>query len=178
MEKIIRIKNIVVKVGAVIAGFSVTAMMILTCCDVFARNFLHSTVSGAYETTQYILMPLAVFFALPAAYDAGIMPRVGDLIEKAPKRLQAFVRWTVCAVELIIYSILTFCAFRFAINGFRNHNGVTMGGKIVSTYPIYIVLPIGFMMVLILIIMTYFLPKSKRDEAEKKERLEKDRGEL
>ena len=169
MKKLIRFKDALLHSGAIVAGFAVVAMMILTCLDVFSRNVLHNTISGAYETTQYILMPLAIFLALPAAYDAGIMPRVGDLIDKAPQKLRKFVEWTVFIIELIIYFLLSYCSIRFFINGVTKHNGVTMGGKVVATYPVYIVLPIGFICVLVLIVFKIIRHVTKTEDIEKTE---------
>ena len=161
-EKINKIKEVIVYVLSAISGFAVTAMMFLTCSDVIARNVFKTTVNGAYETTQYILMPLAVFLALPAAYNAGIMPRVGDLVDKASEKVRGFIKWTVCIVELIIYGLLTYGGIRFTRNGFATKKGVPMGTKSVGTYPVYIVVPIGFALVVALVVWIYIIPAIRK----------------
>lgn len=170
MKTLLKIKSYILYACAVVSGFSVVAMMVLTCSDVFCRNVLNMTIKGAYETSQYILMPLCVFLAMPAAYDAGIMPRVGDLIDKAPAKLRAFIDWTVLIVELIIYFLLAYGGVKFFLNGVKTHSGVTMGGKIVETYPIYIIVPICFIAVFGLIAIKTFLHITKKDKGLEQEK--------
>ena len=72
-----------------VSAIALFAMMALTFADVFARKFLPSSVTGAVEVTE-LLMMLMIYFALPLASMAG-EHIVFDLLDRVVP--QALLRW-------------------------------------------------------------------------------------
>lgn len=72
-----------------VSALALFAMMLLTFADVFARKFLPSSITGAVELTE-LLMMVMIFFALPLASIAG-EHIVFDLLDRVVP--QAVLRW-------------------------------------------------------------------------------------
>lgn len=80
------------RLSSLLAGVSAVtlfAMMLLTFTDVFARKFLPSSVTGAVELTE-LLMMVMIYSALPLASIAG-EHIVFDLLDRVVP--QAVLRW-------------------------------------------------------------------------------------
>lgn len=72
-----------------VSAAALFAMMLLTFSDVFARKFLPSSITGAVELTE-LLMMVMIFFALPLASLAG-EHIVFDLLDRLVPA--AVLRW-------------------------------------------------------------------------------------
>jgi TRAP-type C4-dicarboxylate transport system permease small subunit len=72
-----------------VSAIALFAMMLLTFADVFARKFLPSSITGAVELTE-LLMMVMIYFALPLASIAG-EHIVFDLLDRVVP--QAVLRW-------------------------------------------------------------------------------------
>ena len=150
MKKIRQVFDALAYASAVVAGCAAMIMMLATVADIFCRAVFSHAITGVYEITMYFLMPMSVFLALPAAYSADILPKVSNMMEKAVKPVRIFFEYSVFVIEIVVYSLLTYYAFRFMARGFFDKIGFTMGGRQYPLYPVYVVVPIGFLLTLIL----------------------------
>lgn len=140
-------------VGMVISGISIALMMLLIMADVVMRNFLDSPITGTYELVQYFLMPLAVFPALAYTYTSGVLPRLGELVSKLPGKFQVFNKNMIIVIEIIIFVLLTLYGLKFAQAGIADRMAIPVSGNLIPVYPVYVVVPLGFLSVLWVIIL-------------------------
>lgn len=139
--------------GMVISGLSIATMMLLIMTDVVMRNFLDSPITGTYELVQYFLMPLAVFPALAYTYTSGVLPRLGELVSKMPGKFQIFNKNMIIVIEIVIFVLLTLYGMKFAQAGIADRMAIPVSGNLIPVYPVYVVVPLGFLSVLWVIIL-------------------------
>ncbi|WP_096199873.1 TRAP transporter small permease [Bacillus sp. FJAT-45350] len=152
--KIEKIHEVLKLIGVYISGISILGMMLLIVTDVFLRNVFTAPISGTYELVQFYFMPLAIFPALAYTYSSGILPRLGELIEKAPFRVQNTVTYILLFIEIVIFGLLMVYGWKFAMSGLSDKMAIPIGGSLLIHYPIYFLVPIGFGLVLVEVIIT------------------------
>ncbi len=162
MNRFKKIVDAIAFAGAVCAGLSVVAMMALICADVFLRTFFNHPLIFSISVVQYILMPMAVLPGLPLTYASGIFPRIGGL-DKASEKVRKVNSFVVMIIEIITFGLLTWFSFAQVRNAFSQKLGVDMGGFLGYTYPVYIVLPFGFVLTFIMVLLI----RLKRDKGGK-----------
>ncbi|MBR0164979.1 MAG: TRAP transporter small permease [Lachnospiraceae bacterium] len=144
MQKLDRIVRLIAKAGAIFAGLCVVAMMFLVTFDVLGRQLFASPIKGAYAITQNILMPCSFFTALPMCYLAGILPKVEGPLKRASGKIRNVNTIIVMLFELIMFGLMFFGGFNYTRIGFMDKLGVDMDGTVVRIYPMYLIIPIGF----------------------------------
>ena len=154
IERIEKIHHSLKVIGVYTGGIAAILMMLVIVSDVFLRNVFNSPLSGAYEIVQFYLMPLAIFPALAYTYSSGILPKLTELIEKAPRTFQNLTTYIILAIELIIFVLLTIYGWRFAMAGVSDQMAVPVGGQLLPLFPIYFVVPIGFGLVFIEVLIS------------------------
>ncbi|WP_142247946.1 TRAP transporter small permease [Alkalihalobacterium alkalinitrilicum] len=162
-----RVENINEKlklVGVYTGGIAAVAMMLIIVADVFMRNVFTSPISGTYEIVQFFLMPLAIFPALAYTYSSGVLPRLGELVEKAPQGFKKVSTWVILIIEIIIFTLLTIYGWKFAMAGVSDQMAVAVGGKLTPVYPVYFLIPIGFGLIVIEVLLSAIRPFVKRNK--------------
>lgn len=142
-------------IGKYISGFAILGMMFLIVADVFMRNVLGTPLTGTYEVVQYFLMPMAIFPALGYAYWSGVLPRLSELISKAPVWFEKFHRLLILVIDTFVFSLLTYFGFLFAMSGLKDHMAIPIAGSLVPVWPVYFLVPIGFLFVLMEIVLRF-----------------------
>ncbi|MGH2316733.1 TRAP transporter small permease [Planococcus sp. SE5232] len=160
-----RINSIFRSAGKYFSGISIFLMMLIIVADVFMRNVFGSPISGTYEIVQFFLMPMAIFPALGYVYWVGVLPRLSEIIAKTPKAFQKFNDILILVIDLGVFTLLTYYGFLFAMSGFESQMAVPLGGSLVSVWPIYFLVPIGFLFVLLEVILRFF-SKPRVEEGE------------
>lgn len=143
-------------IGKYMSGVSILAMMMIIVLDVFMRNVFGKPLSGTYEIVQYFLMPLAVFPALGYAYWSGVLPRLSEVISKTGARFQQFHRLLILVIDVVVFTLLTYYGFLFAISGFQEEMSIPIAGNLVPVWPVYFLVPIGFLCVVLEIMLRFF----------------------
>lgn len=147
-HRIEKIHELLKTIGIYISGLAVMAMMLLIVADVFLRNVFTLPISGTYEFVQFYLMPLAIFPALAYTYSSGILPRLGELVEKTSRSIQSTIWYVIIIIEIIIFTLLALYGWKFAMNGLSDKMAIPVGGMLLANYPIYFLVPIGFGLVM------------------------------
>lgn len=149
--------NIVLRnIGKYLSGIAIFLMMFLIVADVFMRNVFGNPLSGTYEIVQFFLMPMAIFPALGYVYWVGVLPRLSEIIAKSPQGFQKFNNLLILVIDLVVFALLTYYGFLFAMSGFESQMAVPLGGSLVSVWPVYFLVPVGFLFVLLEVILRFF----------------------
>ncbi|MFV8828091.1 TRAP transporter small permease [Alkalihalobacterium sp. APHAB7] len=160
-DKIIYINEKLKLIGVFIGGLAAVFMMLIIVADVFMRNIFTSPISGTYEIVQYFLMPLAIFPALAYTYSSGVLPRLGELVEKAPNGFKKVSTWIIIIIEITIFTLLTIYGWKFAMAGVGDQMAIAVGGKLTPVYPVYFLIPIGFGLIVIEVLLSAIKPLIK-----------------
>jgi len=150
-----KISRVARNIGKYTSGFAILGMMIIIVIDVFMRNVFGKPMMGTYEIVQYFLMPLAVFPALGYAYWVGILPRLSEMISKAPAWFEKFNTILILCIDAFVFALLTYYGFLFAMAGLKDQMAIPIAGSLVPVWPVYFVIPIGFLFVLLEIILRF-----------------------
>lgn len=153
-ERIDKINHSLKVIGVFIGGIAVIMMMLIIVLDVFLRNVFNAPISGTYEIVQYYLMPLAIFPSIAYTYSSGVLPKLTELIEKAPKRFLTFTKYIISIIELIIFSLLTIYGWEFAMTGVKDRMAIPISGNLLPLYPMYFLIPLGFGLVLVEVLLS------------------------
>ncbi|KKK39902.1 hypothetical protein WQ57_01085 [Mesobacillus campisalis] len=132
--------------GLILSGSTIFIMMLLIVGDVALRNLVNASLLGSYEITQYFLMPLAFFPGLAYAYGSGIMPRVEMMVVKLKNKFRRNIFLALLIFEFILFLMLTFYGFQYALIGTQESLGFSMKGTIITYYPILYFVPLGFLL--------------------------------
>ncbi|WP_053362648.1 TRAP transporter small permease [Bacillus sp. FJAT-27251] len=132
--------------GLILSGSTIFIMMLLIVGDVALRNLVNASLLGSYEITQYFLMPLAFFPGLAYAYSSGIMPRVEMMVVKLKNKFRRNIFLALLIFEFILFLMLTFYGFQYALIGTQESLGFSMKGTIITYYPILYFVPLGFLL--------------------------------
>lgn len=148
-----KVQEFLKKIGLYISNISILIMMVLIMVDVIIRNFFEIPFAGAYDLVESYLMPLTVFPAIAFAYSSGILPRLGELILKFPVKVQKVAEIIIDILELVIFALLTYYSYKFAMTGLADQMSIPFGGNLYPLYPIFFLLPFGFGLVVIEVIL-------------------------
>ncbi|MDV2686087.1 TRAP transporter small permease [Alkalihalophilus lindianensis] len=168
LQKVIKIHEVLKVSGVYVSGIAVIGMMLLIVTDVVLRNVFSSPISGTYEIVQYYLMPLAIFPALAFTYSSGVLPRLSEVVEKLPKKFNQVNRILIYVIEMVIFTFLTIYGWKFAMSGLADQMAIPVSGNLIPLYPIYFLVPIGFALVL----MEVLLANAKKLQEKRTQKLE------
>lgn len=129
---------------ALIAGISVLAMMVAVTIDVVLRNVFKVQILGVYELTQNVFMPMVVIPAMGYTYHIGVLPKFDLLRNKLGARMETFFSLSVSLVEILVFWLLAYYSFFSAHLAWIDRRSVLAGGGAISTYYVYLFLPISF----------------------------------
>ncbi|MCC5857839.1 MAG: TRAP transporter small permease [Ectothiorhodospiraceae bacterium] len=126
-------------------GLSIFAMMGLIGADVFSRNVLRASLPGAYEIVTNYLMPGAALSVVFYAFAAGACPRIPLVFDKLPAVLQKPMYMAVLLFELVLMGLVAYYTYRYAVTGTQAGHFFTAAGSTFPKYPIYYLVPFGFL---------------------------------
>jgi TRAP-type C4-dicarboxylate transport system permease small subunit len=135
--------------GAVISGMAIFAMMSLIVADVVSRNFLGGSIAGSFEIVQNYFMPLAVFPALAYVYGSGVLPKMDFAMLKLTQAVQDVVVYLLLLVELVLFALLAYYTWEFAVSGMDRGTEFVAGGELYLLWPLFFVVPVSFALVLL-----------------------------
>lgn len=162
LDRIVKIHHSLKLIGLYTSGVATIFMMLIIVADVFLRNVFNSPISGTYEIVQYYLMPFAIFPALAYTYSSGILPRLGELMEKAPQLLQNVATYMIVVIEMIIFALLAIYGGEFAKVAWQEKMSIPVSGNLLMHYPVYLLVPLGFGLLFFEVILSTILKMVKR----------------
>lgn len=136
-------------VGALISGIAIFGMMLLIVADVISRNFLGGSIAGSFEIVQNYFMPLAVFPALAYVYGSGVLPKMDLAMHRFPQVIQDAVVYLLLLVELVLFAMLAYYTWDFAISGMDRGTEFVAGGDLYPLWPLFFMVPVSFALVFV-----------------------------
>lgn len=149
MTNAYRIWGFVKLAGALVSGLAIFGMMCFIVADVVSRNFLGGSISGSFEIAQNYFMPLSVFPALAYVYGSGVLPKMDLLMHRFPRVAQDVVVHLLLVVELVVFGLLTYYTWGYAINGMEREVAFPAGGSLYTLWPLFFMVPVGFAMIVV-----------------------------
>lgn len=144
LDKWNRIIEKIVDYVALIGGAVCIFMVAFLCVSVFAQRVLHNPITGVYEVCQYVIMPLVCLPGFAYAFYYNLLPKFDLLSNKKSAVWQWFCLIANAAVEIVVFALMTYGSYRFAITGTIEHVTTFAGSKMFPLYPFYWFSPIGF----------------------------------
>lgn len=132
-----KLDKIVSRLTAVVSTVSfvgICAIVLIISVDVFLRKAFNSSIRGAYEMVQYILM-CAVFASFAYAQSLHGHVRVTMFVMKMPRGLRFAVTALTCLGASIAAGVLSYAASTYAQTAFSSN--YTSGVLYMPLYPFY-----------------------------------------
>lgn len=136
-------------VGALVSGLAIFGMMLWIVADVVSRNFIGGSISGSFEVAENYFMPLAVFPAMAYVYGSGVLPKMDLLMHRFPQPVQDTMVYLLLALELVIFLLLTYYTWEYALYGMGRGEAFPAGGDLYPLWPLFFFVPVAFAMVLV-----------------------------
>lgn len=155
MNKINSVIRKICKITALISGGVSLFMVVIITCDVLARNLFGHPIVGVYEITQYVCMPLTVLPALSYAYFEGMLPKFELIKESHHKALRWITLILTAVVEILVFVLMAWGAWQYAINGTINQDATYSGTNMFPIWPFYWLSPIGFTVLAITVVFNH-----------------------
>lgn len=135
--------------GAAISGVAIFGMMLFIVYDVVGRNLLGGSIRGGFEIVQNYFMPLSIFPALGYVYASGILPKMDMVMDRAPRRLQGGVIYLTLLAEIVIFSLLLYFTWDYAMAGMNRGMAFPAAGTLYKLWPLLFLVPFGMALVLV-----------------------------
>jgi TRAP-type C4-dicarboxylate transport system permease small subunit len=155
MHYLRKINNKTQNIGKNISGLAILAMMFVIVLDVILRNVFKLTIPGSYVIIESFLMPLAIFPALGYVYMAGVLPRLGEFIERRSIKFQKMNRFLLLIIDIIVFVLLTYFTFIFFLDGYNDGIAIPVATNFVPLWPIYFFIPLGYFLVLLEVLLQF-----------------------
>jgi len=134
-----------------IAGLSVVAIVIMTTADAGGRYVLDLPLKGAYEVTESFFLVATVFLGLLYAYSSGAFIRVTFLVHRLGETTQIYVNYFVQSICILI--TLTLLIGSLWESCLIIQSGMTLGFLKIPAWPPYIIVCIGYAVLLLRMIV-------------------------
>ncbi len=143
------------KALVIFAGFvAVFGMLMITLDVILKRGFSHP-ITGSYEIMYAILMPLIICPVLAYVYAENVLPKFTLLSSKYNRAMKIVTSCLTAAVEIFVFALVFRYSFNTLIRAFAQHTTVQSGSGNLSTYPVYIVLPVGMGILFLQVIVSH-----------------------
>lgn len=150
------------ELALVYAAIAATAiMMLLTSADALFRYAFNSPILGAYEITEKYLIVAAIFLGLSYAYRGGVFIRVTFLVDRLPPRWKIAANHLSHALSLAYCAIFIAATFQQALRSLSDDTTMTVLPILIG--PAYMIVPLGFLAMLILMLAD--LPRVRKGTA-------------
>ncbi len=147
----------IVKIIALIGGAVCVFMVAFLCVSVFAQRVLQSPIVGVYEVCQYVIMPMVCLPGFAYAYHMKLLPKFDLLSNNNNVIWQWFCLIVNAVIEIVVFALMTYGAFRFAIIGTQGGVSTYAGSHWFPLYPFYWFSPIGFLALEITVVFTHLV---------------------
>jgi TRAP-type C4-dicarboxylate transport system permease small subunit len=150
------------------AMLSIFIMMLSISADAMSRYLLGSPITGQYEFTQYYLLVILVFMALPRTYILG-----GHIRLKLLDRIRSKIPFNLSERSNVLLGALAFGAVSYvsaleAIDKFANQDKL-FGAIQFPIYWSYVWVPLGCSLITLRLIYELFIPTPyENDQQESK----------
>lgn len=131
-----------------ISQLALLIMMLLTTADAISRYIMHSSITGAYEVTEYYLMIILVFVSISYVQNVDGHIRIDVFFSRISKRFQAYLNTMFYVVAGTYFFFIGYQGLITTIEAFSN--GLVMPGLI--DFPVwlsYIWVPVGSFLIII-----------------------------
>ncbi|MEW6450018.1 MAG: TRAP transporter small permease [Pseudomonadota bacterium] len=161
MKSIGKILSFCELVLVTIAIAATAIMMLLTSADAVFRYAFNSPILGAYEITEKYLIVAAIFLGLSYAYRGGVFIRVTFLVDRLPPVWKTAANHLSHALSLAYCAIFIVATFQQALRSLSDDTTMTVLPILIG--PSYMLVPIGFFAMLILMLAD--LPRIRKGNA-------------
>ncbi|WP_366921721.1 TRAP transporter small permease [Metallumcola ferriviriculae] len=126
------------------SGICLMFIMIFTVISVYGRYVMGADlIPGTYNMIERIFFPLLVLWAIPIAHKQGTFPRLDFVTERFPGTIRRPINIIIFGVELLIYVVVTWFTFKYAIEAFRIGQKMNIGTVRWPVYPILAMVPLA-----------------------------------
>ena len=150
MKSIGKLLSLCELVLVTIAIASTAIMMLLTSADALFRYAFNSPILGAYEITEKYLIVAAIFLGLSYAYRGGVFIRVTFLVDRLPPIWKTAANHLSHALSLIYCAVFIVATFQQALRSLSDDTTMTVLPILIG--PSYMLVPLGFLGMLILML--------------------------
>jgi TRAP-type C4-dicarboxylate transport system permease small subunit len=144
-----------------IAGLTVLLMMFHVMIDVIGKYAFNAPFPGTAEIVANYYMIGCVFLPLAWVEAAGGSIIVEVIYEKVPERAQKVMLILADAVSALYYAVLAWFSWTVAARAFRVNESVD-GIWRITTWPAKFILPFGFALVVVILILRICLGERGR----------------
>ncbi|WP_067724493.1 TRAP transporter small permease [Oceanobacillus damuensis] len=148
-NKIYHALKYVKRLSLIISGIALAFMILVISVDVFTRNIVSYGIPGSYEIVESIIMPTVIFWAFIITYSSGSIPRIDMLTEKFNENIKFAIGILLISIDIFIYSLMTYYGWSRAEIALTSGVSISAGGSLISIAPVFVFLPIGFLLVTI-----------------------------
>ena len=149
------------RVLVTVAIAATAIMMLLTSADALFRYAFNSPILGAYEITEKYLIVAAIFLGLSYAYRGGVFIRVTFLVDRLPPAWKMAANHLSHALSLIYCAIFIIATLQQALRALSDDTTMTVLPILLG--PSYMIVPLGFLAMLILMLAD--LPRIRKGTA-------------
>jgi len=161
MKSIDKVLSLCEFVLVTLAIAATAIMMLLTSADAVFRYAFNSPILGAYEITEKYLIVAAIFLGLSYAYRGGVFIRVTFLVDRLPPAWKMAANHLSHALSLLYCAIFIAATFQQALRSLSDDTTMTV--LPILTGPSYMIVPVGFMAMFILMLAD--LPRIRKGKA-------------
>jgi TRAP-type C4-dicarboxylate transport system permease small subunit len=150
---------------AVLSALAIGVMILHITADVVIRFVWNAPISGTITAVSLLYMPLIVF--LPLAYTEKVNGHISvELVyDLCPRWLQSVLDYAAHALSLVTYALLSARTWTEAISKYKIGSAEMEGGVRIVTWPSYFFLPVGFaLIVAVIVYRIVILAARRRDE--------------
>lgn len=160
----VKIAETLTRLLAWVAGLAVLLMMFHVMVDVLGKYLFNAPLPGTAEVVAAYYMIGAVFLPLAWVEVSGGSIVVEVIYEKVPERAQKIMLILADIVSAIYYSILAWFSWGVAVHAWKINETVD-GIWRVTTWPAKFLLPFGFGLVVIVLLMRILMGERGRMKA-------------
>jgi len=156
------------KLYMAVAMISIFVMMLSISADALSRYLFGSPITGQYEFTQYYLLVILVFMALPRTYIIGGHIRLKLLDEYRHKIPFSLSERCNAALGGIAFGAIAYVSGLEAVDKFA-HQDKLFGAVQFPIYWSYVWVPLGCGLMALRLIYEIFAPELGRDDQQEGE---------
>lgn len=157
----VRIAEALTRLLAWIAGLAVLLMMFHVMIDVLGKYLFNAPLPGTAEIVAAYYMIGAVFLPLAWVEVSGGSIVVEVIYEKVPERAQRIMLVLADIVSAVYYSVLAWFSWGVAVHA-KNINETVDGIWRITTWPAKFLLPFGFCLVVVVLLMRILMGERGR----------------
>jgi len=132
-------------------------MMCLVTADAAGRYLFNRPIAGADEFTEKYLMVATVFFGVCYAYRGGAFIRVTFLADRLPRQAKIVLNSFIQAISILLGIMFVIATVKRAVLTFAD--STTMVVIPIPLGPAYVLIPIGFFLLSLVLILDFPLIK-------------------